>query len=268
MSAWELVVLGVAQDGGMPHPGCHCDRCGPAFRGERPPARVACLGLTDGERGFLFDATPDLPSQLHDLGVVQPHGVFLTHAHMGHVTGLLYLGREALGTRGTPLFATERMHAFVRDNVPYADLVTQSRITPFPNDDVDLGGVRVRAIPVPHRDEHGDTVAYEITGPTRRALYLPDIDAWDAWDRNIRDVVSAVDVAFLDATFLDASEFPYRDPKEIPHPFVSDTMERLDGLGDRVQLIHLNHTNTLFDDPTPATSRGFHVATDGARFVL
>jgi len=49
---------------------------------------------------------------------------------------------------------------------------------------------------------------------------------------------------------------------------VSDTMERLDGLGAKVWFIHLNHTNPLLDDPSPAQRRGFHVAREGDTFRL
>ncbi len=267
-AAWELVVLGVMQDGGLPHPGCACDRCDAAADGERQREHVACLGLTDGQRAYLFDATPDLGHQLRLLGAGRPDGIFLTHAHIGHVMGLLYLGREALGARGVPVYATAAMQSFVRDNAPWSSLVEQGRVRLFPNESVDLGGVRVSAFQVPHRPEHSDTVGYRIEGPTRTAIYIPDIDGWDAWETDIRDLVAEVDVALLDATFLSPDEFPHRDPSEIPHPFAIDTMERLADVADRVWLTHLNHTNELLDDPAPATERGFRVAREGERIAL
>jgi glyoxylase-like metal-dependent hydrolase (beta-lactamase superfamily II) len=84
--------------------------------------RVACLGLIDDASGqrFLIDATPDLASQLDSLneGRALRHpkrpvdGILLTHAHIGHYTGLMYLGREALGADHVPVFSTPRMAAF------------------------------------------------------------------------------------------------------------------------------------------------------------
>jgi pyrroloquinoline quinone biosynthesis protein B len=265
--AARVVVLGVAQDGGLPHAGCSCVRCSAARRGERPREKVACLGLAVGERVFLLDATPDLPEQLHAMGARAPAGVFLTHAHMGHYVGLVHLGREALGARGFVLHGTPRMEAFLRGNAPWRALFDEGRATFDATLRADLGGVRLEAIPVPHRDEWTDTVAWRIEGPRRSVLWLPDIDSWEAWDLDVRDVVASVDVAFLDATFFADGELR-RDMSEVPHPRVTDTMDRLSDLAARVRLVHLNHTNPLWDDDTPATSRGFRVAREGEEFPL
>lgn len=290
MSAWSITVLGVAQDGGLPHPGCVCARCDGARRGTRRREKVACLGLTDGRRTWLVDATPDLPEQLHALTSSLPHaasgphaagavgasgaarspdGVFLTHAHMGHYVGLAYLGKEALGARGMVLHGTRRMGDFLHDNAPWCALLDEGRATFDASGAVDLGGgLRAETIPVPHRQEFTDAVAWVLRGPRKSALWLPDIDSWDAWDRNVRDVVASVDVAFLDATFFADGELGTRDMSEIPHPRVVETMDRLAGLESRVRLVHLNHTNPLWDDDSPATSRGFRVAREGETFEL
>ena len=80
------------------------------MRARRDPARrqrVASLGLVDerSAQRFLIDATPDLASQIESLTAGATartarrpvDGILLTHAHVGHYTGLMYLGREALG---------------------------------------------------------------------------------------------------------------------------------------------------------------------------
>lgn len=274
MPAWSVTVLGVAQDGGLPHPGCSCARCDGARRGTRRREKAACLGLTDGRRTWLLDATPDLPEQFHALAsslADPPHaptGVFLTHAHMGHYVGLAYLGKEALGARGFHIHGTPRMGDFLRENAPWRALFDEGRATFDASRRVDLGGVVLEAIPVPHRQEWTDTVAWRIEGPRGAALWLPDIDSWDAWERDVKEVVQSVDVAFLDATFFADGELGHRDMAEIPHPRVVDTMRRLAGLGPHVRLIHLNHTNPLWDDDTPARERGFRVAQEGETFEL
>ena len=265
---WRVVVLGIAQDGGMPHLGCEKGPCAAARRGERAPLRVACLGITDGRRGWIVDATPDLPAQVHALGVRKPEGVFLTHAHVGHYAGLVFLGKEVLGAKGIPLYATERMRGFLSANEPWRRLVQEGRVELRENASVDLGGVRVSAIPVPHRDELSDTVAYLVEGPNRRVLWLPDIDSWEKWERPVREAVASVDVAFLDACFFSAAELPNRIQGEVPHPPVVHSMELLEGLQERVRWIHLNHTNPLIEDPAPSESRGFRVAREGESFDL
>jgi pyrroloquinoline quinone biosynthesis protein B len=269
---WRAIVLGVAQDGGLPHPGCDCARCAAARDGRRRREKVACLGLTDGRRVLLVDATPDLPEQLHALHAAAAtralDGVLLTHAHMGHYVGLAWLGKEALAARGFTVHGTPRMGEFLRTNAPWRALFDDGGAEFDTRSSVDLGGVTAEAIPVPHRQEFTDAVAWLVRGPRRSVLWLPDIDSWDAWDRDVRDVVASVDVAFLDATFFADGELRHRDMTMIPHPRVVETMDRLAGLGDRVRLVHLNHTNPLWDDEGPATARGFRVAREGESFEL
>ena len=66
-----LVVLGVAQDGGVPQAGNtgHPGWTDPAAR-----RQVVCLALVDPQTGqrWLFEATPDLRSQLHTLDTLAP----------------------------------------------------------------------------------------------------------------------------------------------------------------------------------------------------
>lgn len=265
---WRLVVLGIAQDGGVPHMGCEKGPCAAVRRGERRAEKVACLGLTDGERAYLFDATPDFPAQVHAMGVRAPSGAFLTHAHVGHYTGLVHLGKEVLGARGVPVYATAKMKQFLSTNAPWSALVVNGNVEFRDNADADLGGVRVTAFQVPHRNEYADTVGYRIEGPRATALFIPDIDRFEPWDLDVRALVESVDVAYLDGTFSSGDELPGRDLSKVPHPLVTDTMDRLDGLGAKVRFIHLNHTNPLLDDPSPAERRGFRVAREGDAFDL
>ncbi len=261
--SWKAVVLGIAQDGGVPHLGCDSGPCAAARRGERPPEKVAALGLTDGARAYLIDATPDLVAQVHALGASVPTGVFLTHAHVGHYTGLLHLGKEVLGARGIPVWATQRMREFLAANAPWSALVKDANVSLRDNESVDLGGLLVRALRVPHREEFADTVGYLVETPATRLLYVPDIDRWEDWDFDVREAVSGVDVALLDGTFFSGDELRGRDPARVPHPLVIRTMNLLDGLGAKVWFTHLNHTNPLLDDPSPVVRRGFGLAREG-----
>lgn len=128
---WELVVLGVAQDAGSPQLGCQQDLCVERRAGKRPVERVASLGLIHRPSGtaYLFDATPDLPSQVQSLtGGKVPAGIFLTHGHMGHYTGLMYLGRESISASKVPVYASDRMWSFLSTNGPWSQLVTLGNI--------------------------------------------------------------------------------------------------------------------------------------------
>lgn len=266
-SSWELVVLGIAQDGGIPQLGCNESPCKDIREGKRKPERVASIGLVNESLGqsYLFDATPDMVSQLATLnGGRVPTGVFLTHGHIGHYTGLMYFGRESIDAKSVPVYGTERMVAYLKGSGPWSLLVGRNNIelrTIKPDTSIGLsGGIWVTPILVPHRDEFTDTVGYIIQHDSHRALYIPDIDQWSKWDRDIRAVVDSVELALLDGTFASADEIPGRTTADIPHPLIPDTRVLLRGSKARVWFIHLNHTNRQLG--------ASDVASDGQRFAF
>jgi len=275
----EAIVLGVAQDGGVPHLGCSQDLCRRARRDPAMRRSVASLGLIDSSAGkrFVIDATPDFGIQVDRLGGM-PDAILLTHAHIGHFLGLAQLGREVLNARSVPVYCTPSMGRFLRDNRPWSRLVTTENIEIReiePGVEFELTAqLHATAVRVPHRDEDSDTVAFLIRGPSRQLLWLPDIDKWEKWDRRIEDLVRSVDVAFLDGTFFSADEIPGRSIADIPHPLVPETVDRLALAAappGRVCFVHLNHTNRLYWDKAAVASlarRGFCVAHEGDRRPL
>ena len=262
-SAWTLVVLGIAQDGGIPHLGCQEERCVRARDGRGPVEKVASLGLVNRVTGaaYMFDATPDFPAQVHALtGGAAPDGIFLTHAHIGHYTGLMYLGREVSAASAVPVYGTARMVDFLTANGPWSMLVEAAHValrTLTPGRSIELApDLRVTSFLVPHRDEFTDTVGYRIDGPRAAAVYIPDVDRWDLWDRDIRDVVAGVDLAFLDGSFASSDELPGRSIDQIPHPLIADTRARLHDSAAAVWFIHLNHTNAELDGAPDVAREG------------
>jgi pyrroloquinoline quinone biosynthesis protein B len=276
----EAVVLGIAQDGGVPHAGCRQPLCVEARRDPAKRQRVASLGLLDpaARKRFLIDATPDFAGQMETLGGL-PDGILLTHAHIGHYLGLAQLGREVLGARRVPIYCTPSMAKFLRENKPWSRLVALENVSIHeiePGAEVALTpGLSATAIRVPHRDEDSDTVAYLVRGPARAILWLPDIDKWEKWDRRLEDLLEDPAVtAFVDGTFFSADEIPGRSLAEIPHPLVPETAARLAGVPStkgRVFFVHLNHTNRLLRDEdarSALAARGFGVAKEGQRISL
>lgn len=282
VSPW-VEVLGIAQDAGHPHIGCTAELCTEAFADPARGHHVVSLAIVDpaAQSWWLLDASPDLPAQLHAIGSRVSGslgGIFVTHAHIGHYTGLMYLGREAQGASGVPVWAMPRMAAFLRENGPWSQLVTAGNIAVTELADgtaVSLGQVAVTPFRVPHRDEFSETVGFRVRGPKRTVVYLPDIDKWERWDEPVEQLVAGADVLWLDGTFYANGEVA-RDMSEIPHPFVSETVARLEGLPaserDKVRFIHLNHTNPLLDPASAATravrAAGMHVAAEGEKFEL
>ena len=275
----QAVVLGIAQDGGVPHVGCRQKLCVEARRDPSKRRHVASLGLIDRTSGkrFLIDATPDFELQVSRLGGL-PDGILLTHAHIGHYLGLAQLGREVLGARGVPVLGTPSMASFLRGNRPWSRLVAFDNIAIReiePGVAVELTpSLRVTAIQVPHRGEDSDTVAFLIRGPSKKLLWLPDIDKWETWDRTLEDLMKDPDLtAFVDGTFFSADEIPGRSIAEIPHPLVPETMARFGASPPRGRLffVHLNHTNKLLWDGRAVKQierRGFGVAREGMKISL
>ncbi len=284
----SLIVLGTVQDGGSPHIGCTKDCCAALFENPDPNRMVVSLGVVDHETGksYLFEATPDLPRQLKLLnahsGLEQetPNGIFLTHAHIGHYSGLMFLGREALGSKNVPVHTMPKMKAFLEKNGPWSQLVKLKNITLqpiFKEQEVGLTpNVSVVAFTVPHRDEFSETVGYKIIGPNKTALFIPDIDKWGKWMTSIVEEIKKVDYAFLDATFYNGEEINNRDIAEIPHPFVIESIALFKKLSDKdkskVHFIHLNHTNPLLNGQSEAFGKtidsGFEVAQFLEKFQL
>ncbi|MFN3667341.1 MAG: MBL fold metallo-hydrolase [Sediminibacterium sp.] len=284
----SLVVLGTVQDAGSPQIGCTKDCCKDLFNKPDKTRKVVSLGVFDKQlkRSYLFEATPDISAQLRLLKNYAakdsdlPDGIFLTHAHIGHYTGLMYLGKEASNAQNVPVYCMPRMKQYLTDNGPWSQLVTQKNISvkTLTNKTAVKLQPSLEVIPllVPHRDEYSETVGFLIKGPNKSALFIPDIDKWEKWHDNIDSLIRTVDYAFIDATFFDASEINNRDIKEIPHPFVIESMQRFSGLSasdkKKIYFIHFNHTNPLLIKKSAPYSKiiaaGFRIALFGDVFTL
>ncbi|MDX1629497.1 MAG: MBL fold metallo-hydrolase, partial [Fulvivirga sp.] len=202
-------------------------------------------------------------------------GIFLTHAHIGHYTGLMYLGHEALASRQTNVYAMPGMKTFLTGNGPWSQLVKFENIEllELQNDSTIRlsSNLTIKPFLVPHRDEYSETVGYKITGPKKEVLFIPDINKWDVWDRSIVDEIKKVDYALLDATFFDGAEINHRDIREIPHPFVIESMLLFESLPmqerDKIHFIHFNHTNPLLNSESKQTKKVEEAGYNVSRFL-
>ena len=280
-STYSLKILGVVQDGGLPHLGSN-KLCCENIEQKRYVTSIMLVNNENNE-SYLFDASPDINEQLNFMGdriKKDLKGVFLTHAHIGHYTGLMYFGREALNSKLINVYAMPRMKTFLEQNRPWSQLVSlenisineinsNSKISVDPN-------VTIQPIEVPHRAEFSETVGYKIYGPNKTVLFIPDIDKWYLWEKSIIDEIKQVDYALIDATFYDSEEVNYRDLSEIPHPFVVESMELFDSTSDeekkKIFFIHLNHTNPLLDKDSDqykfVKDKGYNVAEEGMKLKL
>lgn len=280
----SLIILGTVQDGGSPHIGCKKPCCQDLFKNPDHSRKVVSLGIIDkiNKQTYLFEATPDLPSQIKTLketagfkNTETPNGIFLTHAHIGHYTGLMYLGKEAMNSKEVPVYTMPVMQKFLTTNGPWSQLVENKNIVfqSLENEQpVELNNqIKVEPFTVPHRDEYSETVGYKISGPNKKVLFIPDIDKWQKWNKNILQEIQLVDYAFLDATFYDAEEINNRDISQIPHPFIIESMDLFGGMNEteknKIYFIHFNHTNPALnlehEKSKVILENGFHIAQFG-----
>ncbi len=282
------LVLGVAQDAGYPQADCQKDCCKLAWEQPQHRRMVSCIAVVDpvSDQFWLVDATPDFAEQQRIAQHALPGrqlklaGIFLTHAHIGHYTGLMQLGREAMGAKEVPVYAMPRMTDFLEKNGPWSQLVSLRNIElhPLQPDSAVVLNERLRIVPmpVPHRDEFSETVGFRIEGPGKSLVFIPDIDKWERWERDINAEVMATDYALLDGTFYQNGEIPGRDMSEIPHPFIEESMARFSLLPAmeraKIRFIHFNHTNPVMRENSAAAKHvldnGFGIASQGERFGL
>ena len=276
----SIVVLGTIQDAGSPHIGCSKKCCDSLFKNDNFTRKVVSLGIIDPQENktFLIEATPDIASQMKQLlsfsvlnNKKTPNGILLTHAHIGHYAGLMYLGKEAMNANNTKVYAMPKMKQFLERNGPWSQLVFNGNISLkeiYNEQKIKLSNnISVVPILVPHRDEYSETVGFKIIGPSKKVLFIPDIDKWNKWEKDIIKEIKAVDYAFLDATFYSGKEINNRNIKEIPHPFIIESMELFKDLPlkekNKIHFIHFNHTNPVLNNSIErkeVEKKGFRIA--------
>ncbi|HUS87001.1 MAG TPA: MBL fold metallo-hydrolase [Bacteroidales bacterium] len=281
----HLIVLGVAQDGGYPHIGCQKECCDRAWSDSELKRYVVSLALADpvAQKWYLFEATPDIKEQLQLFRSITgaqynylPDAIFVSHAHIGHYTGLFQFGRESMNTLGLPVYVLPRMKSFLEENGPWSQLVSLNNI--FLCEVKDGGNIslaeniNIKLLTVPHRDEFSETGGYLIDTDNIDYLFIPDIDKWEKWDKDIIGLVKTVDVAFLDGTFCNIDELSGREMSEIPHPFISETINlfKLQNkeTKEKIHFIHFNHSNPVLwkDAENMVTDAGFNIAIQGTKY--
>ena len=259
-----VVVLGTTQDAGSPQLGCNKKCCFNLFETPDYSRKVVSLGIVDSKANkyWMIESTPDFVTQSKMLKEIcgfdhgeLPDGIFITHAHIGHYTGLMYLGRESISSKRIPVYTMSRMKGFLMQNGPWNQLINLNNLSIKNMDSqqpVQLSDdIQIIPFLVPHRDEFSETVGFKIMGPNKSILFIPDIDKWGKWNKDLAIELKTVDVAFIDGTFYDSEEINHRNMAEIPHPFVVETMEMFrdedEKTKSKLHFTHLNHTNPLLD---------------------
>ena len=287
----QVTVLGTAQDGGVPQPGCTRECCKIIRSGEglrRFPVSLGIVG-SDGST-HLIEASRAMGEQFEIWNSVEQNiqplsSLSLTHAHLGHIDGLGLFGKEVMGIQGLKVHCSESVASLIERNPVWKLLCEDGVITPViwkSNEafEPSVGcGFRIKPIPIPHRNELSDNHAIVIDGRNCKLLFMPDHDSWGETlsGLNIREWLSdlEIDIALIDGTFWDLNELKHRDFREIPHPTVTESLERL---GKReindsdIRFLHLNHTNPLCNPDSielaELTAMGWDLVKEGDSFTL
>ena len=282
-----VVILGIGQDAGVPQMGCESAFCQKAWKNPELRQTVSSIALVNPatKERWIFDATPDLPEQFQLLKEITGDfsnnlaGIFLTHAHIGHYTGLMYFGREAMNSKDVKVYAMPRMKKMLETNAPWSQLVGIKNISlqSLANkEETKLSeNLTVEPFLVPHRDEFSETVGFKITSAGKSLVFIPDIDKWQKWTEKLEEVVKLNNYVLIDGTFYADGEIS-RPMSEVPHPFVSETMEVLKNLPakekSKVFFIHFNHSNPLVQGDKQKIrelkSKGFNMTFQGQKFNL
>lgn len=262
----EVTLLGSAQDGGVPQPGCSAACC--ADVGRRLPVS---LGVVINGENHLIEATRNLTEQMEIWGN-SPDEIWLTHAHLGHVDGLGLFGKEVMNSDNLALNMSESMQRLFASTPMWKRLESDGNLIPqnFSN--------ALEAIRIPHRGEHSDTHAFIVRGENKSLLFMPDHDTWKETlvGQTLREWLSElrVDIALIDGTFWSSEELLTRTQSDVPHPPVKETLQMLGQRlpqDPRIVFIHLNHTNPLCKSGKERDyllSLGWEVGQEGMTFQL
>ena len=279
----RAMILGIAQDGGVPHPGCYCDTC-QFYWDNQIVLSPSSLAIIDEKQLHLFDVTRNLDRQLRKVGNKNVTDIWLTHGHIGHIDGIGLFGKEVMNLKNVRLHASELMIKLIENTPKWNKLIEDKILIPIQfnsNESMQISeNLKITPIRVPHRDELTDTHAFMINGPEKSLLYLPDHDTWEeTLDMVQQDSVIewfdflGIEIVLMDGTFWSKNELSRQD--DVPHPPVVESLERLGNVKGKeleVFFIHFNHTNPLLipksNEIKKLLDSGCKIPIEGQQFLL
>ena len=300
-------VLGSAAGGGFPQWNCNCSNCGGLRQGRikaRARTQSSIAVSSDGVGWVLFNASPDIRTQLEAFPAMQPArslrdtgiiGIILIDSQIDHTTGLLVL-RE-----GQPLdiYCSDMVHQDLTTGHPLFNVlghycgvnwhaVPLEAGSHFTVDGVE--GLRFTAVPLsskappysPHRhDPHlGDNISIRVEDlkSGKNLYYAPGLGKIEP---HVLPYMEQADCLMVDGTFWRDDEMVVA---ELGQKLASD-MGHLPQSGDdgmlsvlspmqrpRKILIHINNSNPILDEKSPeraiVDTAGVEVAYDGMDITL
>jgi pyrroloquinoline quinone biosynthesis protein B len=303
----RIRILGSAAGGGFPQWNCNCPNCDGVRRGTvsaQPRTQSSIAVTVDGSDWVLFNASPDLLTQIKTFPQLQPAralrdtgiaAVVLIDAQIDHTTGLLML-RE-----GKPLeiYCTDMVREDLSTGNPLFNIlghfcgVNWHRIATAPGSGFTIPavpGLRFTAVPLrskappysPHREDphEGDNIGVRIedTASGRNVFYAPGLGEIEP---HLKPLLEDADCVMVDGTFwtddemvrLGISKKRAREIGHLPQSGPGGMISVMDGLSKpRKILIHINNTNPILVEDSPEraqlTAHGIEVAYDGMEVQL
>jgi len=303
----RIRVLGSAAGGGFPQWNCNCPNCDGVRRGTvraQPRTQSSIAVTVDGKDWVLFNASPDLLTQIKAFPELQPAralrdtgiaGVVLIDAQIDHTTGLLML-RE-----GKPLeiYCTDMVREDLTTGNPLFNIlghfcgVNWHRIGTAPGSGFAVPavpGLRFTAVPLrskappysPHREDphEGDNIGVRIedTASGRNVFYAPGLGEIEP---HLKPLLEDADCIMVDGTFwtddemvrLGISKKRAREIGHLPQSGPGGMISVMDGLAKpRKILIHINNTNPILVEDSAEraqlSAHGIEVAYDGMEVQL
>jgi pyrroloquinoline quinone biosynthesis protein B len=300
MGRLTALVLGAAAGGGFPQWNCNCPVCALAWAGDARVAPRSQAGIAvsaDGENWLLCNASPDLRAQILKTAALHPRrglrqspirAVLLTGAEIDQAAGLLTL-RER---QDVALYATPATLAAIADNPMFGALQPDrvrrhalsigETISPLTGLSLEVFAVPGK-LPLylegeaPEIGESAVNVGVELTAGDRRLLYIPGAAGVTP---AMRERMRRADAILFDGTlFTDDEMIALRAGEKtgmrmghMPIEGPDGSLAALSDLPGRRIFIHINNTNPILIDGSPARRRvedaGFEVAFDGLEIVL
>ena len=279
----RAMILGIAQDGGVPHPGCYCDTC-QFYWDNQIVLSPSSLAIIDEKQLHLFDVTRNLDRQLRKVGNKNVTDIWLTHGHIGHIDGIGLFGKEVMNLKNVRLHASGLMIKLIENTPKWNKLIEDKILIPIQfnsNESIQISeNLKITPIQVPHRDELTDTHAFVINGPEKSLLYLPDHDTWEETLNMVQQDsliewfdFLGIEIVLMDGTFWSKNELSRQD--DVPHPPVVESLERLGNVKGKeleVFFIHFNHTNPLLipksNEIKKLLDSGCKIPIEGQQFLL
>ncbi|MFM8444707.1 MAG: pyrroloquinoline quinone biosynthesis protein PqqB [Methylococcus sp.] len=302
----KIRVLGAGAGGGFPQWNCNCRNCAGVRQGRinaRTRTQSSIAVSQDGEQWVLFNASPDIRTQLEQFPGSHPrHGIrdtgikaiILIDSQIDHTTGLLML-RES--TQPLDIYCSEMVKQDLSTGFPLFAMLTHYcgvNHHPLPLDGgaFTLPGfddlrfrshaLKSKAPPYsPHRhDPHeGDNIGVivEQISTGRKLYYAPGLGEIEP---HVQAALESADCVLVDGTFWQHDEMERAgicakralDMGHLPQSGPGGMMEHLAPIRARKILIHINNTNPILDEDSPErhalTEAGIEVAYDGLEISL